>query len=319
MENKSGSKSNLNESVLPLLDDEIHKEKIELKEKSDDSDEQKPTNDNDTADSAAAKKKKEEEKERKRQKKLEEEERKKQLKLEKQKQKEEEKEKKKQQKAEKQAAMDSAKGTNGTCSGIGGGRSCNFNNHLNQFTVGLNLLDRDERSINDHVNVSFEDVIGEPDATQGFDSAYQLSFGLFQFVRFWLYRILMAIISLPLAFIWALVFALLSLISVWIVTPGFRVMDIMFFFIHRIWSCLVRTFLDPILTSIALVRQSDPKSYHPLPIITNSGRPLSTVFKDGVKYNKINSNETTMESYKTSNNGEQDPSSPQEQVTVTIG
>lgn len=140
--------------------------------------------------------------------------------------------------------MDSAKGTNGTCSGIGGGRSCNFNNHLNQFTVGLNLLDRDERSINDHVNVSFEDVIGEPDATQGFDSAYQLSFGLFQFVRFWLYRILMAIISLPLAFIWALVFALLSLISVWIVTPGFRVMDIMFFFIHRVSVLFFKNLCD---------------------------------------------------------------------------
>lgn len=142
-----------------------------------------------------------------------------------------EKEKKKQQKAEKKSTMDAAKATNGACSGMNG---CNLNNHLNQFTVGINLLDRDERSINDHVNVSFEDVIGEPDATQGFDAAYQLSFGLFQFVRFWLYRVLMAIIALPLAFIWALVFALLSLVSVWVITPGFRVMDILFFFVHRV-------------------------------------------------------------------------------------
>ncbi|KAH9522865.1 Caveolin-1, variant 3 [Dermatophagoides farinae] len=325
MENKTGSKSNLNESVLPLLDDEIHKEKIELKENStpksnetDDLDEKTNAGDNAKDAADAAKKKKEEEKERKRQKKLEEEERKKQLKLEKQKQKEEEKEKKKQQKAEKKATMDVAKGTssNGTCSnGISSGGI--LTNRLNQFTVGINLLDRDERSINDHINVSFEDVIGEPDATQGFDAAYQLSFGLFQFVRFWLYRILMAIISLPLAFIWALVFALLSLISVWIITPGFRVMDILFFFMHRVWACLVRTFLDPIFTSIALVRQSDPKSYHPLPIITNSGRPLSTVYKDGIKYNKVNSNET-VETYKTSNNGE-DQLSQEEQVTVMIG
>lgn len=96
MENKTGSKSNLNESVLPLLDDEIHKEKIELKENStpksnetDDLDEKTNAGDNAKDAADAAKKKKEEEKERKRQKKLEEEERKKQLKLEKQKQKEE--------------------------------------------------------------------------------------------------------------------------------------------------------------------------------------------------------------------------------------
>ena len=82
--------------------------------------------------------------------------------------------------------------------------------------------------------IGFEDVIGEPDATQGFEGAYRLSFGLFQFVRFWVYRILMFILSVPLAFVWAVVFALLSLVSVWLLTPAFRVVDIAFFFIHRV-------------------------------------------------------------------------------------
>ena len=92
MDRKSESKSNLNESILPLLDEDVNKEKIELAEKDQnnkaaESTETEETKGEDAAD--AAKKKKEEEKERKRQQKLEEEEKKKQQKLEKQKKKEE--------------------------------------------------------------------------------------------------------------------------------------------------------------------------------------------------------------------------------------
>jgi len=87
MDRKSDSKSNLNESTLPLLDEEANKEKIELAQK----DQPTKSGDGSSADAAgtdgtdAAKKKKEEEKERKRQQKLEEAEKKKQQKLEKQK------------------------------------------------------------------------------------------------------------------------------------------------------------------------------------------------------------------------------------------
>lgn len=127
---------------------------------------------------------------------------------------------------------------------------------VNQFTVGINLLDRDERSVNEHVNVSlykefvwgsktyhfllpllqvnFEDIIGEPDAAQGFDGAYRLAFGLFSFVRFWVYRLLAVILAVPLALVWAVVFALLTLVSVWLLTPAFRVLDIAFYFVHRV-------------------------------------------------------------------------------------
>lgn len=92
MDRKSDSKSNLNESTLPLLDEEVNKEKIELQEQTDKSTEATETSaESAKADEAAeaAKKKKEEEKERKRQQKIEEEEKKKQQKLEKQKKKEE--------------------------------------------------------------------------------------------------------------------------------------------------------------------------------------------------------------------------------------
>lgn len=165
-----------------------------------------------------------------------------------------EKELKKQQKAEKQAALEASKGTNGSVSN----NAQNLRLYANQFTNGINFLVRDEKSINEHVNVrrsmelkfvshdlllftqvAFEDVIGEPDATQGFEAAYRFSFGLFQFVRFWLYRVLMFIVSVPIALVWAVVFAFLSLLSVWVLTPAFRVIDILFFFVHRVSQTIV--------------------------------------------------------------------------------
>lgn len=149
-----------------------------------------------------------------------------------------EKELKKQKEAEKKAAKEAAK-ANGTANVSAGNaaNNCKNWNAYNQFTVGINLLDRDERSVNEHVNLNFEDLIGEPDAAQGFDGAYRLSFGIFQFIRFWVYRILMTILSVPFALLWALVFALLSLVSVWVLTPAFRVLDIFFYFVHRVSYC----------------------------------------------------------------------------------
>lgn len=150
-----------------------------------------------------------------------------------------EKELKKQKKEEKKAAAEAAKANGGTTSG-GNGSAHNTGAGLHPlcsigtFTTGINLLDRDERSINEHVNVNFEDVLGEPDATQGFEGAYRLSYGVFQFIRFWVYRILMAVISIPLALVWGVVFALLSVFSVWVLTPAFRIVEVAFYFFHRV-------------------------------------------------------------------------------------
>lgn len=73
----------------------------------------------------------------------------------------------------------------------------------------------------------------------------------------------------------------------------------------------MRTFLDPIFTSIALLKRNDTKPFHQTPMATTSGRAY--VYNCGVKYSKVNSNDAT-ETYKTSN--EEDIS--EEQVTVAV-
>jgi len=199
MDTKSGSKGNLNESAVPLLEEGKEgktPENIELETKNDNNDEKKDQN------------------------------------------KKEAKEKKKKEKKEK-VNKESAKRSLDICA--------------QNFTFGLNVLDRDEKKVNDHINILFEDVIGEPDPTHGFEFVWRLTYLLFNATRFWLYRIIAAIIAIPLALLWAVVFAFINLATVWGFTPLLRIFDIVLHYVHRVWSGLVRCVLDPFFSSGALL------------------------------------------------------------------
>jgi hypothetical protein len=197
---KTGSKTNLNESSVPLLEEQEGKdvpEKIELETKNDNSEEKKENNET-----------------------------------------KDKKEKKKKEKKEK-VKKESTKRSLDLCA--------------QNFTVGLNVLDRDEKRVNDHINIQFEDVIGEPDPTHGFEFVWRLSYLLFNATRFWFYRIIAAIIAIPLALLWALIFAFINLVTIWLITPSLRIFDILLHYTHRIWSGIVRTVLDPFFSSGALL------------------------------------------------------------------
>jgi len=196
---KSGSKTNLNESTLPLLEEQETKdvpEKIELTEKDKDEDKK------DQNESKKDKKKKE-----------------------------------KKEKVKKETTK----------------RSLDATKCAQNFTVGLNVLDRDEKKINDHVNVQFEDIIGEPDPTHGFEFIWRLTFLIFNVTRFWVYRFVAAILAIPFAFFWAIIFAIINIGTIWCCTPSLRVFDLLLHYVHRVWSGLIRTVLDPFFTSAGLL------------------------------------------------------------------
>jgi len=125
--------------------------------------------------------------------------------------------------------------------------------YAQNFTVGLNVQDRDEKSINEHVNLTFEDIIGETDANQGFEFIWRLTFMIFNFTKFWLYRIVAGLLAVPLAIIWAVVFALVSVVSVWFCTPVLKIFDLLLFHVHKVWNGLVRTILGPLFEVAGLL------------------------------------------------------------------
>jgi len=120
------------------------------------------------------------------------------------------------------------------------------------FTVGLNIHDRDEHKINEQVNIIFEDVIAEPDPTQNFEFIWRLSYLFFNGIRFWLYRLVAAVLALPFAILWAVLFAVLNVFVIWVATPSFKVLDIILWHVQKLWTGLIRTLLDPLFVSIGL-------------------------------------------------------------------
>uniref|UniRef100_A0A914RX99 Caveolin n=1 Tax=Parascaris equorum TaxID=6256 RepID=A0A914RX99_PAREQ len=87
-----------------------------------------------------------------------------------------------------------------------------------QMTVGINMLDRDEKGLNNHVVMDFGDVFAEPDSNHSWQWTWRTAHHIYSFISGFVYKLLAAIFAIP--------------IAAW---------D---FFVHR--------FLDPIFSSLGL-------------------------------------------------------------------
>ncbi|XP_054722096.1 caveolin-3-like [Uloborus diversus] len=124
---------------------------------------------------------------------------------------------------------------------------------IDSFTMSMNLLDRDAIHINDHINIAFEEVLAEPRANQSFDQVWRFAYVLFAGTKLWVYKVLAAVCAMPCGLFWGLVFSLLSIASVWIITPAMRIVDVLLHIIRRVWGGLVRATLDPVFQSAGLL------------------------------------------------------------------
>ena len=82
--------------------------------------------------------------------------------------------------------------------------------------------------------LNFEDVLAEPDASHGFDPIWRSAFILFTGSRYWIYRLLSALLALPLALVWGIAFSLITFVSVWLATPVLRILDVVLFYIRKV-------------------------------------------------------------------------------------
>ncbi|KAK7496223.1 hypothetical protein BaRGS_00012633 [Batillaria attramentaria] len=91
----------------------------------------------------------------------------------------------------------------------------------------VDLVNRDPNSINDHVQVAFEDIIAEPDGAHSPDCVWKLAHTCFSCSRNVCYSIAAIFCGCPLAICWGCEFAGLAFNHVWLYTPCYRafVMD----------------------------------------------------------------------------------------------
>ncbi|XP_062324604.1 caveolin-3-like [Osmerus eperlanus] len=121
-------------------------------------------------------------------------------------------------------------------------------------TKEIDLINRDPQKINeDIVKVDFEDVIAEPDGTHSVDGVWKASYTTFTVTKYWCYRILSAILGIPVALLWGFLFACLSFCHIWAVMPCVKSCLIESQCFSRIYSLAVHTFCDPLFQALGKV------------------------------------------------------------------
>ncbi|XP_057273484.1 caveolin-3 [Pezoporus wallicus] len=123
-----------------------------------------------------------------------------------------------------------------------------------QHTKEIDLVNRDPKHINeDVVKVDFEDVIAEPVGTYSFDGVWKASYTTFTVSKYWCYRLLSAILGIPLAVIWGFLFALISFCHIWAVVPCIKSYLIEIQCVSRIYSLCIHTFCDPFFEALSKI------------------------------------------------------------------
>lgn len=129
----------------------------------------------------------------------------------------------------------------------------NYNERMvrDAHTKEIDLVDRDPKHLNDDVvKVDFEDVIAEPEGTHSFDGIWKASFTTFTVTKYWFYRLLSALVGIPLSLVWGIYFAILSFIHIWVVVPCIKSYLIEIQCVSRVYSICIHTCCDPLFDAI---------------------------------------------------------------------
>lgn len=122
-----------------------------------------------------------------------------------------------------------------------------------KYYKDVDYENRDRNGLNPDLKVNFADVIAEPEGAHSFKTIWGTSFKTYSLTKFWCYRILTAVLAVPLSVFWGLYFALLAFCSIWCISPCIKGFIIWTTFISKIWGLMVRTFLDPLFESLGLI------------------------------------------------------------------
>lgn len=126
-------------------------------------------------------------------------------------------------------------------------------NFTPKYYKDVEYANRDQHNLHPDIKVNFSDVIAEPEGAHSFATIWGSSFKSYSLVKFWTYRILTAVLAVPLSIMWGLYFAMLAFCSIWCIVPFIRGFVIWAEFVKRVWGLMVRTFLDPLFESVGLV------------------------------------------------------------------
>merc|ERR1711893_94459 len=94
------------------------------------------------------------------------------------------------------------------------------------WAAETDLETRDPNSLNDHLKVTFEEALGEPDHTHALDCVWKYSYKCFNFCKALCYLIATTLCGIPMAICWGCYFACVAFCHIWQITPSIRALDI---------------------------------------------------------------------------------------------
>merc|ERR1711997_937025 len=126
-------------------------------------------------------------------------------------------------------------------------------NCIDLISKDLDLGNRDSNNVNVEIDLDFDDVLAEPSAAQGFDWVWRLAFVVFSQTKLWIYKILSAVVAIPAALLWAMVFALLTVVHVWILSPALRLLDLILAVVKKVVVGVIGATLGPVCATLGLI------------------------------------------------------------------
>ncbi|KAL0851622.1 hypothetical protein ABMA28_007399 [Loxostege sticticalis] len=104
------------------------------------------------------------------------------------------------------------------------------------------LEDRDPNNLNQHVQIVWDDIIGEPEGARSPECAWRLSTLCFSHARNWCYTFLTVLIAPPCALCLGCGFACLAFEQIWCTAPCLRCVKIYFASLRTmVMSCMAAT------------------------------------------------------------------------------
>jgi hypothetical protein len=89
-------------------------------------------------------------------------------------------------------------------------------------------------------------------------------------LKLFIYRLLSIVIGIPSAFFCAILFALFSVIQIWLLTPCIRLFKALFAILRDIWLTIIDTVFGPIFQTIAIAFKNDYSSRCPSSVSSKS-------------------------------------------------
>lgn len=116
--------------------------------------------------------------------------------------------------------------------------------------IDVNLIQRDNHNLQTAIDLTYEEVYGEPFNLHSFNAVWNLNTVIFNCVRSIFYKLFSLIVVIPLAILFGILFAFTSVLSVFFCIPAGRLFSIPANWILKLWNFIISGIFDPVFYSI---------------------------------------------------------------------